>query len=84
MVLLQDYLDTRAIVWPQNADQLIKLYCDLDTKICEASQGNLHVVSSDLFSEGLLAKAQSQLRAAFEKVKANIDKCGGWKQYMPK
>lgn len=84
LVLLQDYLDTTAVVWPQNDDQLIRLYCDLDSSICEASQGNLHVVSSGLFSEGLLAKAQSQLRAAFEKVKANIDKCGGWKQYMPK
>ena len=73
LVLLQDYLDTMAAVWPQNDDQLIRLYCELDSRICKDSQGNLHVVSSGLFSEGLLAKAQSQLRAAFEKVKANID-----------
>ena len=82
--LLQEYLDTVSIIFPQNAGGLVEMYCDLDAKISEASQGNLHVVTSELLSEGLLAKAQAQMRTAFRQVKETIDKCGGWKQYMPK
>lgn len=84
ITLLQEYLDMKEIVWPKgNTDKLLELYGDADKKISEITGGNLHIATSALLAETLLTKAQNQLRSAFEQVKENVDKCGGWKQYMP-
>ena len=84
ITLLQEYLDMKEIVWPKgNTDKLLELYGDADKKISEITGGNLHIATSALLAETLLTKAQNQLRSAFEQVKGNVDKCGGWKQYMP-
>lgn len=80
LALLREYLDTTASQENINVD----MYCDLDAKVSDISNGNLHVVTSTLLAQTLLSKAQRKIWEAFETVKKNIDAVGGWKQYMTK
>lgn len=80
--LLCDYLDVNEGL--DDTSELIDMYLDLDSHVNEVSKGNFHVVSSPLFSQTLIARAQQKISELFEQVKKQIDTAGGWGQYMPK
>lgn len=83
--LLRDYLDLFAHIHDENrtSQEYLSMYVNLDSAVDKVSKGRLHVISSSLFAQTIITRAQDKIRAQFEHIKEEIDKCGGWKQYMP-
>lgn len=83
MELLQtlcEYLDSS--IPAKTIENFNELYINLDSRVCDLSGGNLHVVTSTLLAQTLLLKSQCQLADAFEQVKKDAREGGGWEQYM--
>lgn len=82
--LFRDYLDVMAhIRGEDHSKEYLKSYVTLDSMVDDLSNGNFHVISSTLFSQSLIARAQQKLCGMFEAAKTLSDKNGGWNQYMP-
>lgn len=82
--LFRDYLDVFAhIRGEDHSKEYLKAYVTLDSMVDDLSNGNFHVISSALFSQSLVARAQQKLYSMFEAAKDLSDKNGGWNQYMP-
>ncbi|MFG6352593.1 MAG: helix-turn-helix domain-containing protein [Oscillospiraceae bacterium] len=82
--LLRDYLDVFAhIRGEDHSKEYLQKYVTLDSMVDNLSNGNFHVISSALFSQSLIARAQQLLCAMFESAKQLSEKNGGWNQYMP-
>lgn len=82
--LFRDYLDVFAhIRGEDHSQEYLKKYVALDGMVDDISNGNFHVISSQLFSQSLIAQAQQKLCGLFESAKKLAEKNGGWNQCMP-
>lgn len=79
--LLRDYLDVTEK--QDKSGEIPGLYIKLDEEVCNLSNGNLHVISSTLFSYTVVSRAQQKLKELFERIMEQFKNCGGWGQYMP-
>lgn len=94
--LLREYLDVETNIVAKNQiiekkvddgdytylDNCLKTYIQLDSVVNEATNGAYHVISAELLSQCLIAKAQDKIRSQFEHIKESILNHGGWGQYM--
>lgn len=83
--LFRDYLDVKAHIMKECAkdEEYQSQYISLDSAVDKMSNGNFHVISSELFAQALTARAQQELCKLFESARELSDKNGGWEQYMP-
>lgn len=82
--LFRDYLDVLAHIRGENKNEkYLKEYVNFDSAVDALTDGNFHVISSELFSQSLIARAQKALCNMFETGNNLAVKNGGWNQYMP-
>lgn len=82
--LFRDYLDVLTHIRGEDTSpEYLKTYVSLDSMVDDLSSGNFHVISSALFAQSLMARAQQKLCELFESAKKLAEKNGGWAQYMP-